>query len=65
MFTELKRRMDEHSENLNKEIGSIKRQSELKNTITQVKNTLGVINSRLGDREKQLSNLEERVVEIT
>ena len=37
MFTELKRRMDEHSENLNKEIGSIKKnQSELKNIISEI-----------------------------
>ena len=37
MLTELGRRMDEHSENFNKELENIKKnKSELKNTITEV-----------------------------
>ena len=39
MLTRLRRRIDEHSENFNKELENIKKnQSELKNTITEVRN---------------------------
>ena len=52
-------RMDDFSENLNKEIVSMKKdietieknQSEMKNTITEMKNTLEEINSRLDEAE--------------
>lgn len=44
MLTELRRRMDEHSENFNKEMENTRKYqikvTELKNTITQMKNTL-------------------------
>ena len=46
MLTELGRRMDEHSENFNKEKNNIRKyQTEvtgLKNTITELKNILGI-----------------------
>ena len=46
MLAELRRRMDELSENFNKEIENIKRnQSELRSTITEMKNTQEGINS--------------------
>ena len=65
MLSEL-RRTDEHSENFNKKIENIKKnQSEVKNTITEMKNILGGFNSRLDDAEEQISNLEDRIVEIT
>ena len=35
--TELRRRMDEHSENFNKELQNIKNQTDLKNIITKIK----------------------------
>ena len=65
MLTELGRRMDEHSENFNKELENIKRnQTELKNRVTEIYNTLeGINNSRLDDTEKWISDLEDRVVE--
>ena len=63
MLTKLGRRMDEHSENFNKEVEYTKRnQSELKNTIGEMKNTLQGINSRLDDIE--ISDLEDRVVKL-
>ena len=66
MLTELWRRVDEHSENFNKELENRKKNpSELRNTITEVKNTLEGINSRLDDTEGQISDLEYRVLEIT
>ena len=37
----------------------------MKNAITEMKNTLEGINSRLNDSEKWISELEDRVVEIT
>lgn len=41
MLTELERTIDEHSNNLNKELENIKKnQSELKNTITKMINIL-------------------------
>ena len=45
MLTELKKRIDEHSENFNKELETVKKkqkqkQSEVKNTINEVKTIL-------------------------
>ena len=41
MLTDLRRGMEEHSENFNKEIENLKyNESELKNTITEMRNTL-------------------------
>ena len=43
----IRRRMEENSENFNKEIENIKKnQSDQNNTITEIKNTLEGINSR-------------------
>ena len=53
MPTELGKRVDEHSENSNRELENIKKnQSELKNTIAEMKNILEGINSRLGHTEE-------------
>ena len=40
-------------------------QREMKNTITKTKNTLEGINDRENDTEKWISELEDRVVEIS
>ena len=66
MFTEPGERIEEHSGNFNKELENIKKnQLEQKNVLTEMKNTLEGINSRLGDTQEWISNLEERIVEIT
>ena len=66
MLTELKKRIQEHSENFNKELENIKKnQSELKNTITEMKNTLEGISSRITEKEEWRSDLEDRMVEFT
>ena len=66
MLNELGRRLDEHSKKFNKELENIKgKQTELKNPITELKNILERINNRLGDTEEWISELEDRVVEIT
>lgn len=52
LLSELGKRIDEHRENFNKELGNIKRnQSELKNTIPQMKSTLEGMSNRVGDTE--------------
>ena len=65
MLTELKRRIDEHSENFNKELENIKKnQAELKNTIMENKNSLEGINSRVDDTER-INKLDYRLQEVT
>ena len=52
--------------NFKKELENIKKnQSVLTNTIAEMKNTLEGINCRLDDIEGWISNLEDRIVEIT
>ena len=53
-------------EMFNKDLEELKnKQTEMNNTITEMKNTLEGINSRIGDTEEQISELEDRKVEIT
>ena len=66
MLTKLEKRIKGHNENFNKELENIiKSQPELKNTINEMKNTLEEINSRLGVTEECISDLEDRIMEIT
>ena len=66
MIKELGRKMDEHRETFNKELGDTKKnQGELRNTITEIKNTPEYgIDSRLEDIEERISELEDRLVAI-
>ena len=49
----------------NKELDDLKnKQTEMNNTITEMKSTIEGINSRINEAE-QISDLEDRVVEIT
>lgn len=62
--------MDAQSERLeeilSKELGCIKKnQTKLKSAITQMKNTQEGINGRINRAEEQISELEDKVVEIT
>ena len=65
MLNRLRGKIDELSENFNKETENIFKRSELKNTIIEIKNTLEGLNSRLDDAQDWISNLENKVVEIT
>ena len=66
MLTRLRRRIDEHSENFNKELENIKKtQSERKKSITKIKNTLEGMNSTLSNTEECINELEYRIVKIT
>ena len=64
MLIGFERKMDEHSENFNKETENIKEnQSEKKNIITEMKTFSRGINSRLQDAEEPVSDLQHRIVE--
>ena len=51
MLNRLRGKIDELSENFNKETENIFKRSELKNTIIEIKNTLEGLNSRLDDAQ--------------
>ena len=51
-------------EMFNKDLEELKNK-EMNNTITEMKNTLEGINSRTTEAEEQVSELEDRTVEIT
>ena len=51
-------------EMFNKDLEELKNK-EMNNTITEMKNTLEGINSRTTEAEEQVSELEDRMVEIT
>ena len=66
MLTELGKRIDEHSENFNKELENTPKEpvrAEEYNNWNE-KHTRG-INSRLSDTEECISDLEDRIMEIT
>ena len=65
MLTKLGRRMDEHNENFNRVRKYKEQPNKLRNTIIEVKITPEGIKSRLDNKEKWISDLEDRVVEIT
>ena len=69
MLKELRRSSEDQSKKLdvfNKKLQNIrKKQTELKNTMTEIKKYIEGINIRLDDTKQQISELEDRVVEIT
>ena len=67
MLSELqKRRMDEHSNNLNKEAENIeKSHTKWKNIMTEVKSALGGTSRILHDTEEWISKLEDSAAVIT
>ena len=66
-LNDLGRRMNERSEEFNKEVKNIKKtQTEPKTTITEMfKHALKGTNGGLDDTEEWIGELENRVVEIT
>ena len=70
MIQDLGKRMEakieKMQEMLSKDLEEIKnKQTEMKNTITEMKTTLEGINSRVTEAEEWISDLEDRMVEIT
>lgn len=68
MLNELRGRIDDLSEDFNRETVSVKKDTEtiknwsdMKNTKTKMKDILEGINSRLGEAEDWISELEDKV----
>ena len=66
MIKNLESKMEKLQESINKDIEELKnKHAETNNTITEIKNTLEVINSRITEAEEWISELEDKMVEIT
>ena len=59
-------RMEKIQETFNKDLEELKsKQTMMNNTINEIKNSLEGINSRITEAEEQITDLEDRRVEIT
>ena len=66
MIRNLGNRMEKIQKMFNKDIEELKnKQTLMNNTITKIKNTLEGINSKITEAEEWISELEDRMVEIT
>ena len=69
MIQNLENRMEKMQESINtfnKDLEEIKNKQMVKNsTITEIKNTWEKINSKISETEKWISELEDRIMEIT
>ena len=64
ILTELKKRINKHSKNFNKDLENVKKNQWELNMKTELNwNTLEGINRRLGDTEEYISDLEDRIME--
>ena len=57
--------MEKMQESINKDLEELKNKHKEKNTITEIKNTLEGIDSRISEAVEQISELEDKKVEIT
>ena len=66
MIQNLGNRMEKTRETFNKELEELKsKQTMMNNTINKIKNSLEGINSRITEAEEWISDLEDKIVEIT
>ena len=66
MIQNLENRMEIIQETFNKDIEELKsKQTMMNNTINEIKNSLEGINNRITKAEEWISNLEDKIVEIT
>ena len=66
MIQNLGNRMEKIQETFNKDLEELKsKQTMMNNTITEIKNYLEGINSRIPEGEEWISDLEDKIVEIT
>ena len=66
MIQNLGNRMEEIQETFNEDIEELKcKRTVMKNTITEIKNSLEGINSRITEAEAWISDLEDKIVEVT
>ena len=60
----LENKMGKRQKSINKDLEELKNK-HTNNTITEIKNTLEGINSRIAEAEEWISELEDKMVEIT
>ena len=65
MIKNLENKMEKMQESINKDIEELKNKHTETNRIAEIKNTLEGINSRISKAEEQISELEDKMVEIT
>ena len=66
MMKNLLNKMKKMQKSINKDLNYLKnKHTKTYNTITEIKNTLEVINSRIYEAEEQISELEDKMIEIT
>ena len=66
MMQNLGTRMEKIQETFNKDLEELKsKQTMMNNTINEVKNSLEGINSRITEAEEWISDLEDKIVDIT
>ena len=62
----LENRMEKTQVSINKDLEELKKKhTQTNNAITEIKNTLKGINSRLSKEEERISELKDKMVEIT
>jgi len=64
MIKNLEHKMEKMQESINKDLEGLKNK-HTNNTITEIKNTLEGTNSRKSEAEEWISELEDKMVEIT
>ena len=64
MIKNLENKMDKMQESINKDLEELKNKQR-DNTITEIKNTPEAINRRISEAEEQISELEDKMIEIT
>ena len=66
MIQNVGNRMEKIQETFNKDLEELKsKQTMMNNTINEIKNSLEGINSGITEAEEQISDLEDKTVEIT
>ena len=66
MIQNLGNRMEKIQETLNKDLEELKsKQTMMNNTINEIKNSLEGINTRIPEADEWISDLEDKIVEIT
>ena len=66
ILKELRKAIDRNADYYKKELKTIRRRQEkLENSLEEMKAELKAMNSRMNNAEKQISDLEDRIMEIT
>ena len=66
MIQYLANRMEKIQDTFNKDLEELKSKQTMKNNTTnEIKNSLEVMNSRITEAEERISDLEDKIVEIT